>query len=190
MFPELLPGRPARPNKPNLGEPHRAMPSPPSPEPARRQKESKEKRKKKSKTKNPPVLPEHGRNEGTNPHWAYKPPPDAVLVDHDVDAEEFDWDAVKNDEDLELWLIRVPDGVSEPQHSFSAKMAIETFFFRQVKPKYLENIKINHPSSSKNERLGTLVRKYATYDIWSIGKEDDQPIGGEEIMELSSLLPR
>ena len=53
-----------------------------------------------------------GKDEGTNPHWDYVPPKGAVLVDHDVDCGNFDWDEVKNNDDLELWLVRVPAGVN------------------------------------------------------------------------------
>jgi hypothetical protein len=60
-----------------------------------------------------------------------------------------------------------------------------------VKPKYLENAKVELPSSSKSARIGTLNRKHATYDIWSVGdNDDDQPVGGEEIKGLSCLLPK
>src|ERR1700722_2256258 len=48
--------------------------------------------------------------EGDNREWAYTPPRGYSLADHDVDCHEFDWDAVKDD-DLELWLIRTPEGV-------------------------------------------------------------------------------
>jgi hypothetical protein len=42
------------------------------------------------------------------------PPPLAgsTLLEEDVDAGEFDWDKINDDEDLELCLIRVPDSVS------------------------------------------------------------------------------
>ena len=53
----------------------------------------------------------HGRNEGTDPTWNYAPPAGAVLIDDDVDAGEFDWDTINNNDDLELWLIRVPESV-------------------------------------------------------------------------------
>lgn len=53
-----------------------------------------------------------GKDEGTNPHWNYVPPKDAVLVDYDVDSGNFDWDEVKNNDDLELWLVRVPAEVN------------------------------------------------------------------------------
>jgi hypothetical protein len=90
-----------------------ASPSPP-PEPLKplkRKKNPKEKSKKKSKSSNVEVT-EHGKDEGTNPDWNYVPPAGTILLDHDVDSGEFDWDTVKNDEDVELWLMRVPDGVS------------------------------------------------------------------------------
>lgn len=54
------------------------------------------------------------RNEGTDPTWNYAPPPDAVLVNDNVDAGEFDWDTIHDNDDLELWLIRVPESVSLP----------------------------------------------------------------------------
>jgi hypothetical protein len=72
-------------------------------------KNSKDKGKKKKST-----LTEHGKIEGTDPNWAYKPPQGVVLLDRVIDSGEFDWDAVNNNDDLELWLIRVPDGVSIP----------------------------------------------------------------------------
>lgn len=50
------------------------------------------------------------RNEGTNPHWAFKPPQGVVPLDHAVDFGAFDWDAA-NDDDVELWLVRVPADV-------------------------------------------------------------------------------
>jgi hypothetical protein len=83
----------------------------PSPEPVQPIKQKK-KSKDKSK-KNPKVtITEHGKDERTNPDWDYVPPEGTILLDHDVDSGEFDWDAVKNDEDVELWLIRLPEGVS------------------------------------------------------------------------------
>ena len=67
-------------------------------------KKSKDKAKKKSSTG-------QGKNEGIDQNWAYKPPAGAVLIEEDVDAGEFDWDKV-NVDDVELWLIRVPESVS------------------------------------------------------------------------------
>jgi hypothetical protein len=73
------------------------------------QKKSK-KTKKKSKT--PAVVTaDHPKNEGDDPHWAYEPPEGAVLLDHTVDVGAFEWDALKDDDDAEMWLIRVPDSV-------------------------------------------------------------------------------
>jgi hypothetical protein len=67
-------------------------------------KKSKDKGKQKSSTG-------EGKNEGVDQNWAYKPPAGAVLIEEDVDAGEFDWDKVNGD-DVELWLIRVPESVS------------------------------------------------------------------------------
>ncbi|KAG6883618.1 hypothetical protein C0993_005127 [Termitomyces sp. T159_Od127] len=125
--------------------------------------------------------------------WEYTPPPGVVLLQgaagEGADAGEFDWDAVAGDEDVEMWLIRVPES---------------------IKPKYLENMmlevhdgtknKKNKTKKSKTEtaRIGTLRRKHATFDIWSMpssasssfSSSDDTAIGGEETQSLSCLLPR
>jgi hypothetical protein len=67
---------------------------------------------KKSKTKTKGKASETGKNEGVDLNWAYAPPPDReCITEDDVDAAEFDWETIKNDDDLELWLIRVPDAV-------------------------------------------------------------------------------
>ena len=66
----------------------------------------------KKKSKSPTVVaPDHGKNEGDDPDWAYEPPAGAVLLDHAVDVGPFEWDALKDDKDTEIWLIRVPDSV-------------------------------------------------------------------------------
>ncbi|KAF6758224.1 hypothetical protein DFP72DRAFT_888419 [Ephemerocybe angulata] len=113
----------------------------------------------------------NGKNEGTDPSWEFKPPPGRVLLEDTFDAGDFDWDNVKNNEDLELVVIRVPDG---------------------VKAKYLEGAKIADVSSTKSMKVGTVKRKHATFDVWSVGSEraDDSPVAGEEIRSLSCLLPR
>jgi hypothetical protein len=55
---------------------------------------------------------EQAKSEGVGPNWKYAPPSGAVLVNcKDEDAKEFDWDAINNDDDVELWLIRIPDSV-------------------------------------------------------------------------------
>ncbi|KZP13805.1 hypothetical protein FIBSPDRAFT_1049185 [Athelia psychrophila] len=138
--------------------------SSPEPEPVKAKRA-----KKKTKISKPVAANPDGKDEGTNPEWDYVPPEDTVLLDHDVDSGDFDWDAVKDNDDLELWLVRVPDS---------------------VKPKYLENLKIDLPSSSRSETVGVLKRKTVSYDIWAIGDGEEQPIGGEEIRGLSCLLPR
>ncbi|TFK31974.1 hypothetical protein BDQ12DRAFT_639357 [Crucibulum laeve] len=125
---------------------------------------------KKTKDKGKNKAAANGKNEGTDSNWAYQPPQGTVLVEDDVDAGEFDWDVIKQNEDLELWLIRVPDS---------------------VKPKHLDNLKLEVPSSSKTARIGSLKRKLATYDMWNVGDDvDQQPVGGEEVKGLSCLLPR
>ncbi|KDQ59813.1 hypothetical protein JAAARDRAFT_56778 [Jaapia argillacea MUCL 33604] len=117
--------------------------------------------------------PPEAKNEGENPHWAFQPPDGSTLLDHDVDFGEFDWDEINKDEDLEIWLFRVPEG---------------------LKAKYLDSAKLDTlPSTSRNARMGSVSRKQTQYDIWSLGNDPDhggEDIGGEEVRGLSCLLPR
>ncbi|KAF4604333.1 hypothetical protein EYR40_001512 [Pleurotus pulmonarius] len=140
-----------------------------TPEPALPTK-PKTKKKKKDKGKDG-----HGKNEGSSADGAYQPPPNAILLDHEsVDFGEFDWDAVESNENCELWLLRIPDS---------------------IKPKYLENLSVELPQTTKRTtKVGVLERKLANYDIWAIGDSEeadaDSPVVGEEIRNLSCLLPR
>ncbi|KAG2132840.1 uncharacterized protein EDB93DRAFT_893901 [Suillus bovinus] len=128
----------------------------------------KETSKKKSKSQLVTVT-DHVKNEGENPHWAYKPPPGYKPLDHAFEAETFDWDSVQKDDDVEIWLIRVPDSVN---------------------PKNLEGLEIDAPSSSRSGQVGSLTRKSTVYDIWSMGDDDSYFAGAEELRGLSCLLPR
>ncbi|KAI0042836.1 hypothetical protein FA95DRAFT_1524893, partial [Auriscalpium vulgare] len=115
----------------------------------------------------------NGRNEGTDPSLAYQPPAGAEPVDYDVDFGEFDYDAVKADEDAELWLVRVPNN---------------------IKPKHLQNLQLSVPSSSRAGRVGVVTRKQTAYDVWALSPEgggaEHAGVGGEELSALSVLLPR
>lgn len=72
----------------------------------------KNKRSSNNKGKNSSQAQDQGRNEGIDPNWAFAPPSGSTLLEEDVDAGEFDWDKINDDEDLELCLIRVPESVS------------------------------------------------------------------------------
>jgi hypothetical protein len=66
------------------------------------------------KGKKKATSPAEPRNEGIDQsNWDYKPPKGAVLIDcEEEDAGQFDWDAVKNNEEVELCLIRIPKSVT------------------------------------------------------------------------------
>ncbi len=80
--------------------------SSPAPDPVSKKGTKKSKDKGKTKVHDD----EHGKNEGTDPNWAYQPPDGAVLQEN-PDSREFDWDSLNDDVELELWLIRVPENV-------------------------------------------------------------------------------
>ncbi|KAF9533677.1 hypothetical protein CPB83DRAFT_757527 [Crepidotus variabilis] len=150
------------------------MSATPPPAVSEKKKYTVNKPKPKGKKKATAVASTEGRNEGEESNWDYKPPLGAVLVeDQEGDAGNFDWDVVNDDDDLELCLIRVPDA---------------------IKPKHMENLKIDFPSRTTHSTcVGTLQRKVASFDIWSIGSSDDKNIElpvGEEIKSISCLLPR
>ncbi|EMD34327.1 hypothetical protein CERSUDRAFT_107531 [Gelatoporia subvermispora B] len=145
--------------------------SSPEPEPLSKQLKKSSKDKKKGKaTKSTSIVTPYGKNEGDDPDWAYQPPPGSVLLNHAEDFGEFDWDKVKEDDNLELWLIRVPEG---------------------VKTKQLQGVKLElPPSTSKGIRVGSVERRHNTYGVWSLGEDQAETVGGEEIKSLTCLLPR
>jgi len=63
------------------------------------------------------VSPQRGTTLASKRKGAFEPPRGAVLVggpDDDagpVETGEFDWNSVKNDEDIEVWFVRVPNSV-------------------------------------------------------------------------------
>jgi hypothetical protein len=103
--PEMSSGSPASSSSSSQSS---GTPPPPQVLGGKASKSSKEKAKAKAKDS---LQDGRGRNEGTDPTWNYAPPAGAVLVTDDVDAGEFDWDTINDNDDLELWLIRVPDSV-------------------------------------------------------------------------------
>ncbi|EGO21940.1 hypothetical protein SERLADRAFT_441157 [Serpula lacrymans var. lacrymans S7.9] len=122
-----------------------------SPQPVQKKTNVKDKLKKKKSSQqiSAPGTAVQGKNEGTNPNWAYKPPEGSILLNNG-DDDDLDWDALNKDDNLELWLIRVPD---------------------TVKSKYLNGLKVDLPSSSKWEGENDLI-------------------GGEELRDISCLVPR
>ncbi|KIJ32440.1 hypothetical protein M422DRAFT_35841 [Sphaerobolus stellatus SS14] len=124
------------------------------------------------------------RNEGTENDLAFAPLSGMTALDLSQVDEEFDWDAVKNDENKEIWLIRVPV---------------------DLKPKHLTELEIPIPStneSSSSSKLHVFDRKRAKYEVWTVPETTTKKAGdgeegksqtaspGEELTRLSCLLPR
>ncbi|KAJ8093392.1 hypothetical protein PM082_020249 [Marasmius tenuissimus] len=111
------------------------------------------------------------RPEEQDLNWAYAPPPTFKLVKDVHDSEDWDWEALNEDKGLELWLIRVPEG---------------------VQPKHLNNVSIQLPSSSaSSSKVGEISRKRGSYDIHEY--RDDaihQSKLGEEIKNITCVLPK
>ena len=67
----------------------------------------------------------------------------------------------------------------------------------KVKPSNLDGLKLTLTDEPRSSIVGTLSRKRTDYDVWSIQNgqnvdedETKRPIGGEEVLDLSCLLPR
>ncbi|KAK0458612.1 uncharacterized protein EV420DRAFT_1224310, partial [Desarmillaria tabescens] len=146
-----------------MSSPASSPSSSPTPEPVPKQTTKKSKDKGKTKAQ----VDDHGKNEGTDPNWAYQPP-EGVVLQENADSGEFDWDSLNDDEELELWLIRVPEN---------------------MKIKYLENVTIEMPQGSSSANIGKISRKSHSYDVWNVGN-DGGPFGGDEVGDLECLLPR
>ncbi|KAI5118318.1 hypothetical protein M0805_006602 [Coniferiporia weirii] len=100
-------------------------------------------------------------------------PAGSVLLENVMDSGEFDYDALEGNDDLELCVVRVPDG---------------------IKPKYLSNAEISLTSpTAPSSVVGTLTRKTTTYNIWSVcdnASDQNTIAGGDEVLGLSCLVPR
>jgi hypothetical protein len=131
-----------------------------------------------------------------NPNWKLCAPPGTRLIEHNLDAQEFDWDAV-NDEDNEIWLIRAPSNVRISL--IHSKLILRDM--HQLKAKHLEELQLDTlPAASlkaKTMKLGRLVRGEETYDLWALGTSTS-PEDGDSVLAvasgemngLSCLLPR
>lgn len=117
---------------------------------------------------------------GTQRKRTYEPPQGAVLIggpDSEggiVETGEFDWNSIKDDKNIELWLVRIPNS---------------------IQPKHLNDAIFNAPSSSSTHTLGQVRRKHETYDLWCLGDRDENDvdrdqIGGDEMKSLSCLMPQ
>ncbi|KZV90804.1 hypothetical protein EXIGLDRAFT_770472 [Exidia glandulosa HHB12029] len=100
-------------------------------------------------------------------HAAYAPPPQFTLLNTIQTDADFDWDAVEKDDDLELWLIRVPEG---------------------FKSKQLESASLQAPTR-KSAQLGSIKRKSGS-TVTHIVKRAEEDDGAEEMSNLRCLLPR
>ena len=115
---------------------------------------------------------------------------DSALLKNYLDAEEFDYDSLREHDDLELWIIRAPGNVC--LLSFLTSTIYPFNLCDKVKAKHLEGLKFSIPSSNTSH-LGMMERKHAAYDIWSIrdtNSNQSTTTGGDEILSLGCLVPR
>ncbi|PVF98318.1 hypothetical protein CPB86DRAFT_784948 [Serendipita vermifera] len=101
------------------------------------------------------------------PALSYRAPPGFKLSKPALETKEFDWNEVNNDPDLEIWAIRLPQG---------------------LKPKYLENMSIPFPHDGASSGPLAHIRagkKQKQYDL-TIASDLN---GAEEMKGFKCLLP-
>ena len=54
----------------------------------------------------------------------------------------------------------------------------------------LHELSLDVPSGSKTSKVGSLERKHTNYDLWYLGEDTNDAVGGEEVKNLSVLVPR
>ncbi|VDB84533.1 unnamed protein product [Peniophora sp. CBMAI 1063] len=115
-----------------------------------------------------------------HPDWAQKQPADAesVPLDFEIEYGEFDYDEIKNNPDVELWLVRIP---------------------KKLKTKRLAGATIRSPEQAAEHggHAGYIADKKETYNVWMTDRERseedvkrDQRLPGEEMFGMDVLLPR
>jgi hypothetical protein len=102
--------------------------------------------------------------------------------------ETFDWDALDENDDLELWLIRAPEGVSIFLIPFVINLLI--WLRAQFTAKQLERATLKPPTSKRRE-LGNIVNKSktVTHSVVRVDAKDGSG-AAEEMNALRCLLPR
>ena len=146
-------------------------------------------KKTKGKSKQPTVVvTPHGKNEGANTDWAYQVPLGATLAGPSKEGDEFDLDAFKDDDEVELWIMRVPQGV----RMIPLFLSNFTNYIDQITAKNLEGMKLDVPSGSTSlsAKMGSLVGQSSVYDVWSLGEDAEDIVGAEEVKGLTYLAPR
>ncbi|KZV60424.1 hypothetical protein PENSPDRAFT_759998 [Peniophora sp. CONT] len=115
-----------------------------------------------------------------HPDWAMKLPEGAepLPLDFEISYGEFDYDAIKKDPEVELWLVRVPN---------------------KLKPKRLADASIRDPEQAAlhNGHAGYITDSKTSYTAWLTDRERkeedmgrDQRLPGEEMFGMDVLLPR
>ena len=49
-------------------------------------------------------------------------------------------------------------------------------------------MKIESASTSKTTRVGSIDRKSTTYDVWSLGEDGAESVGGDELLGLAQAV--
>lgn len=120
-------------------------------------KHKKDKSKKQKSLASTTTIPDAGKNEGADQNWAFQPPPGVKPISTNEDNGEFDWDAVKEDEDVEVWVMRVPENVRPAFHLSHIRFDSDLFdslnrLNQSTSKDYLLTSRILHLQEKENKK--------------------------------------
>lgn len=140
---------------------------------------------------------EEEEEEVSGPAWSKPKGFDLVLPDERADTP-FDWSTLASDPDLELWMIKVPQGVRLSLVHKSSRMAWLTGHSKQIKAKHLTELSVPvEASTSKHPKsLSSFHAKKADYSLVEVPSAENHSETGphdnphqELSSELSNLHP-
>ncbi|KAG8943717.1 hypothetical protein FRC04_002549 [Tulasnella sp. 424] len=160
-----------------------------------------------SRQSSPQSTHESGSNQGSSSEWKAPKGYVKVNVDDSEQGKIFDYDTIKNDPNLEIWVMRMPLSVcvsitipvfnlvrptrgSPPNLLLlpvsRSALGTESATSRQIKPKHLENLTFQMPenpsSSSVAQSVGSINRKDKHYDVRLLPASSNvpaPPFGGQ-----------
>lgn len=135
---------------------------------------------------------EEDEEELTAPKWSA---PKGFQLSSASANTAFDWDAIANDPNLELWLFKTPEGVSLPFPSFR-RLFSELRWFKQIKGRHMTDVILPEASTSQSTQpIASFQAKKSGFEIVHVptpagqDAETEAPQISAEMSRLHPLLP-
>lgn len=128
----------------------------------------------------------------------YKPPQGFYPITDTTGTSSADWATINADPDLELWAVRVPEGV----RPFLSPSPHPSHLFAQIKPRHLDGLTIQLPPTESDGPIATFNAKKVPYDLFmhpadNPSREKRRKLttetactGSEEMLSFVALLPK